>query len=269
MRTRIYAAVAAAMLCFGAASASAAPIVYNFTGTVSLVNGLAVDNGYALGQSVTGTLTYDSSATLNPALQIDRQGLIDAGFQPLPAGTPTPDDQSYFHDGMDPGVSQTAIAFGDFGLFSLSMTIGGTSFTPGTGGTSQESFIRHRTNEWVNTPDRPAFAYDSLLAIQQDLVDIFDTGGNFVGREVRMDAGIRLMDDAVFSGMFPLDQLLTELPGIDEMFKARAFTTVDFDNDGIAESQIWAVLDSLTAVPGPAPFGILVIGLLGLVARRR
>ena len=177
-------------------------------------------------------------------------------------------NQSYFHAGMDAGLSETGQAGGDFSLFSLSFTANGTTFSGGTEGDQQSSSMRHRTNEWVVTPDRPSFAYDSLLAFQSDQDVELDGNGNVVNVTTRSQTGIRLMDDGVFTGDFPLDRALALLPSLDELFRARVFTTADLDGDGIAESSVWAQLDSLVRVPVPGT-GLFLLGLAGLFLRRR
>ena len=53
-------AAAAILLAWLPASASAAPITFNFNGTATFVNSL-VSSQYAIGNSLTGSLTYDSA----------------------------------------------------------------------------------------------------------------------------------------------------------------------------------------------------------------
>ena len=255
-----------------APTALAAPVTYEFSGTLSFLAGEAENQGFALGERFTGTLTYDNSATLSPGLAIDRQGLLDAGLQPLAAGEPTPDTGGgFFHDGMADGLSESGQAAGDSGLFTLEFEVNGSTFTTENVGDEQSSFLRHRTNEWINTPDRPAFAYDSLLASSTAQTFQLDADGNVVDAFLSAQTGLRLFDNEVFSGTFPLDQALATLPDLKDLFRARVFAFADLDGDGSAESNIWGEVDSLSLVSVPAPGAglplLLGLGLLGL--RRR
>lgn len=240
-------------------AAVAAPVTYNFVAEVSIINDLdgAPVSGLSLGDTVTGSFTYEAGAALNPALAITRQQLIDdLGWVPVAAGDTPPAGPGAFHAGMADGISESFQAVGGPGfgggapVFTIDFDFGSTQASFGG-----DSLIRHRTNEFVVTPDRPSFAYDTMIAFA-------GLGGN--------SSGIRLMDNGVYTGLFPSDQTLLDLPSLDALFLARVFSTMDFDGDGTSDTQVFAQLTSLTrAVPAPGALVLLLLGLLGLRMRVR
>ncbi len=240
-------------------SANAVPVTYNFVAEVTLLNNVLVEGGptpnVSLGDTVTGSFTYEAGIPMDPGFNTNRQQLIDFGFTPVAAGDPLPGDgSSAFHDGMVDGVSETGQAIGGAGfggtdpVFEISFNFDAVSAT-----VAGDTVIRHRTNEWVATPDRPSFAYDTMIAF----AGLEDPNG--------FSSGVRLMDDGVYTGTFPLDSTLASLPGLDELFLARVFGVLDFDGDGEKDTQFFAAITSLTrAVPAPGAFVLLLLGLMGL-----
>lgn len=242
-------------------NAMATPITYDFTGSISVLSNLSGTGpvaGFALGDAISGTLTYDSGVELTTGFQTSRAELELSGGLPAAPGDVLDPGEFYFHSGMDATAdSVTRQAVGGAGLFSLSFSSAGGNFAinPST----STSFLRHRTNEFIVTPDRPTYAFDTMFASQFDLV----TDENI---------GLRLMDDDAFAGLFPVNagaQSLAALPSLADLFLARVFGSTDLDGDGVADVQVFATIDSLTAVPEPAPLTILALGLCTLMIRRR
>ncbi len=240
-------------------TANAAPVTYDFVAEISLLSDLngGTANGLALGDTVTGSLTYEADAPLNFAGSLTRQDLIDNGLTPvLVNDPPPPPGTSTFAGEMADSVSDTYQTIGGPGfggtdpVFEISFDFG--AFQSSVGG---DSLIRHRSNEYVPTPDRPTFAYDTLFM----LADI----GNF-------SSGIRFMDTGVYTGTFPNDRTLLSLPSLDDMFRTRVFATLDVDGDGVADTQVFAVVTELSRVPAPGALVLLLLGLIGLrVGARR
>ena len=84
-----------------------------------------------------------------------------------------------------------------------------------------------------------------------------------------LGSGIRLMDDGVFTGTFPSDQTLAELPDLTDLFLARVFTSFDLDGDGEADTQVFAQVNRLVEAPEPGTLSLLGLGLLGVATARR
>ena len=234
-------------LALGAGSAAAAPITYEFSAEISVINSDLAAPGLSLGDAVTGSFTYETGLALSPGFNTSRQQLIDSGRV---AGTD-------FHEGMADDVSESSQVVGGPGfggtapVFTISLNIGGTTYD-----INGDSLIRHRTNEWVLTPDRPAYAYDTLFAVSANA-----NGGL---------SGIRLFDDAVFSGLFPADFTMSLLPDLNELFRARVFSVIDLDGDGVDDTQVFAAVTSLaTRVPEPASWVLVLTGLLTLRRLKR
>ncbi|MEM7764660.1 MAG: PEP-CTERM sorting domain-containing protein [Pseudomonadota bacterium] len=243
-------------------TAFATPITYQFTAKIDLLSSPVDNLDFSIGDTVTGTLTYETGVGSVGTLELSRQFWEDRGCNAVPAGQPNPTDNCFFHDGMADGPSDTTFFQeqpGDtFDLFTISFNLGDTVWE--FGGGNDFSIIRHQTNEWRATPDRPVGAFDSLVA-DASISELDDTG--------RIVGGIRLFGNGVYTDQFSSPTTLSELPILDDLFRARIFGGFDFTGDGQQDTTVFAGVTSLTRVPAPGTLALLAIVLLGMMSRRR
>lgn len=238
---KIFYRMATVLLLFAASAAHSLPVTWVYEATINFVSSPTT---VALGDRVTGTITFDVDAVLTPGT-ITKTELAAASFP--------------FHPFMNE-VSRwgQAVTFGGTSILDLSFTVdtaGGPIAFSAPAGPDVFDLLRHRENEFVPVFDAPASAFDTFFA---------HTADDVTGEQI----GMRLMTDHSPSGIFPLDSLLTTPPDLADLFLGRVHYTGDIGGETI---QFFANFDRLAAVrvPEPATLALFGFGLFVLVTLRR
>jgi len=229
-------------------------VTWSFEAQVGLTSSAAglnvgpLSSGIANGDTVTGTMSFDTDAIFGPQNTFTRTDFINAGYTP---------GVEFYEFMNEISNFSSALTFGLNSIMEVSFTVqttGGSIALSSLVGSDVYDQIKVTENEYLPLIDGPGTAFDSVRWLTADQV----TGETI---------GMRLGSAVSPSGLFPLNPLSSSPPSLLDLPLARVFHTSD------QGEQFFAYLSRLELVedvPAPAALGFLGLGLAGLgVARRR
>lgn len=239
MQINRFAISIAIWLGFGVSSAQASPVSWNFSGDVVNVSGdgsYFSDLGVAIGDSFSGSLSFDPTA----------------GFNTNTFSTGVPGAPGFTQQITTPFLPGNAV-FSNVKFFTSNGTVSYSSgFVDGISRVEQRINTNGGVaNETVGTTidTFTAQQFDSSLPSLTDRLQVF-----------------RLIDE-LNGGLFNLDGFISTPPSLDDLILGRYFLR-ELDGNGVGQS-VDTRLTSVASVPEPGALALLLFGATPILLRRR